>query len=80
MPPTPLNKLSGLQREILSLYRLTLRAAKTKDCLPYAKTEFRKQSALVSRRDYKKVEYCLRKGHKHVKLLKMPGVTVVQGS
>jgi succinate dehydrogenase assembly factor 1 len=78
--PVPLNKLSGLQREILSLYRLTLRAAKVKDCLPYAKEEFRKQALETSRRDFKKVEYCLRKGHKHVKMLKMPGVMVVQGS
>ena len=44
----------------------------------YAKTEFRKQSA-VRRGDFKMIEFKLRHGNKQLKLLQMPGVKVVKG-
>jgi succinate dehydrogenase assembly factor 1 len=89
-------KLSGLQKEVLSLYRTILREAVKKDRyaagegrLPvasllktgsggtttcYAREEFRRQAGTVRRSDFKGIEYRLRKGHKQVKLLRMPGV------
>jgi hypothetical protein len=45
----------------------------------FAAQEFRRQSAMVKRSDFKKVEYMLRKGDKQIKLLKMPGVKLVSG-
>ena len=95
-------KLSGLQREVLALYRTILREAVKKDrdaaeelqSLPmtsllsheagtttsYAREEFRKQAGAVRRSDFKAIEYRIRKGQKHVKLLQMPGVKVVSGT
>jgi|UPI000581A20E hypothetical protein len=94
-------KQSGLQKEVLGLYRKILRQAIQKDragsCLKpipillshkydapttfsYAVSEFRKQAASVKRSDFKKIEYMMRKGEKQLKLLQMPGVTVVSGT
>ena len=98
-------KLSGLQKEVLSLYRTVLREAVKKDrevsegvarqpmtallnpessggttTTSYARREFRRQSGEVKRSDFKGIEYRIRKGQKHVKLLKMPGVKVVSGT
>jgi len=104
-------KQSGLQREVLSLYRNILREATKKDrnavrlssnrrgCLPsfatllrgddgrgdfrestttsYAASEFRRQARTAKRSDFKKIEYMIRKGEKHLKLLRMPGVKAV---
>jgi succinate dehydrogenase assembly factor 1 len=75
MPP-----LSGLQKDVLSLYRLVLRVGRSKDSYSYAREQFRTEASAVSRMDFKKVEYLLRKGHKHVKLMAMPGVKVVKGT
>mmetsp|Transcript_20759 Transcript_20759/g.30569 ORF Transcript_20759/g.30569 Transcript_20759/m.30569 type:complete len:115 (-) Transcript_20759:631-975(-) len=105
-------RLSGLQKEVLALYRNILREAARKDkaaaatttatnqpsfhellfpsssstsqtgnaissstTTSYAREEFRRQSQTVKRSDYKTIEYMMRKGQKHVNLLKMPGVT-----
>lgn len=98
-------KLSGLQKDVLSLYRSILREAVKKDrdvlgetaqpitsllnsttaqgtktTTSYARNEFRRQAAAVKRSDFKGIEYRIRKGHKQVKLLKMPGVKVVSGT
>lgn len=98
-------KLSGLQKEVLSLYRTILREAVKKDrgvsegaarqpmtallnpensaggtTTSYAREEFRRQTEAVKRSDFKGIEYRIRKGHKQVKLLKMPGVKVVGGT
>jgi len=75
MPP-----LSGLQRDVLSLYRLVLRTGKAKDSQKYARDTFRAEAAGVKRMDFKMIEYQLRKGHKHVKLMAMPGVKIVTGT
>jgi|Transcript_9222 succinate dehydrogenase assembly factor 1 len=95
-------KLSGLQKDVLSLYRTILREAVKKDrgavekegqgsrsfnsllnartTTSYAREEFRRQAASVKRSDFKGIEYRIRKGHKQVKLLQMPGVKVVSGA
>lgn len=123
--------LSGLQRNVLSLYRSLLRISYQKDisaakvtntamsiqtdhdsggsklsssspsprmtflsCLQnnvlvnpssttsthYTRQEFRRSAMSVRRTDFKTIEHMIRKGEKHIKLLKMPGVKVVSGS
>ena len=92
-------KRSGLQKDVLSIYRKILRAAIGKDreqlhlrqfpvakllidstsSTSYAGQEFRKQAGSVKRSEFKKIEFMIRKGEKQLKLLSMPGVTVVGG-
>mmetsp|Transcript_35143 Transcript_35143/g.76940 ORF Transcript_35143/g.76940 Transcript_35143/m.76940 type:complete len:109 (+) Transcript_35143:102-428(+) len=90
-------KLSGLQKDVLSLYRALLREASKKDrataavaainsplltnllsdtstTTSHARNEFRRQAGDVARTDFRTIEYLIRKGRKHVKLLQMPGV------
>ena len=93
---------SGLQKEVLALYRKILRVATEKDRAILASTsakhafatarkdehtstfyacqEFRRQTNQVKRSDFKRIEYMIRKGEKHLKLLQMPGVQTVGGS
>jgi hypothetical protein len=126
-------RLSGLQQDVLSLYRRILREAMKKDrqgqprstrssirisdgkvkssdravdedpmsflslrgtgdkdssvqqqrkstTTAYAVAEFRKQALSVSRSEFKTIEYMIRKGEKQIKLLRMPGVTLVSGT
>ncbi|GMI38135.1 hypothetical protein TeGR_g8591 [Tetraparma gracilis] len=75
-----MRKLSGLQKDVISLYRLVLRTARTKDAVPYAKSRFRAEAGEVARMDFKRIEHGLRQGHKYVKLMGMPGVKLVQGT
>ena len=94
MASAPARKLSGLQKDVLSLYRSLLRVAVQKDrassatassspfttllaetgTTSHAREEFRRQCAEVKRSDFRTIEYLVRKGRKHVKLLQMPGV------
>lgn len=86
---------SGLQKQVLALFRQILRAARHKDhperalaallhdgttTTSFASNEFRRQCASVKRSEFKKIEYMIRKGEKQLKLLRMPGVTVVGGA
>jgi Complex 1 protein (LYR family) len=96
-------RISGLQKQVHSLYRRLLKEAVKKDqrvnnaeqrsCMrlvellqipgttsSYAKAEFRQQAKSVKRSDFGKIEYMIRKGEKHLKLLQMPGVDLVSGS
>jgi succinate dehydrogenase assembly factor 1 len=103
---TMMARVSGVQRDVLSLYRQILREALRKDrsssddktsfvtlisgarahntkqttSTAYAVVEFRRQAATATRSEFKKIEYMIRKGHKQVKLLQMPGVRVVGGA
>lgn len=103
MASAPVRKLSGLQKDVLSLYRSLLRVAVQKDrtssatassspdqhippfttllngtthttTTSHARAEFRRQCVEVKRSDFRTIEYLIRKGRKHVKLLQMPGV------
>lgn len=76
MPP----RLSGLQKEVYSLYRQVIREAAKKECTDYAKAEFRKRAKLVKKTDFKTIEHNIRTGRKHLKLMAMPGVKVFGGS
>ncbi|EOY17120.1 LYR family of Fe/S cluster biogenesis protein isoform 2 [Theobroma cacao] len=62
-------KLSGLQKQVLSLYRGFLRAARSKPCEDRCQiesivsAEFRRNSKQVDRKNFFYIEYLLRRGH-----------------
>ena len=100
-------RLSGLQKDVLALYRSILRQAVVIDRAQrqgkgealsfvqlvandngaegetsvsgtrHAREKFRKEATSVRRSDFKTIEYKIRKGEKQLKLLKMPGVSLV---
>jgi len=73
-------KLTGLQREVLGLYRTVLRASKVKEAAGHpgivasAREQFRREAESVGKRNYQKIEYMMRRGQKHVKMLSDPQV------
>ena len=79
--------MSGLQKDVLALYRKVLRVVKAKDLnlkdkkttLDFAKKEFRKRAKTVGRSDFRMIEFCLRDGHKRLRLLEMPNVKTAYG-
>ncbi|KAJ5083283.1 hypothetical protein N7456_012710 [Penicillium angulare] len=73
-------RLSGLQREVLSLYRQCLREIRKKPTvritLPRWETswaEFQKHLS-VNKKDFGAVEYLLRKGHRQLEMYASPGI------
>ncbi|KAL5594495.1 hypothetical protein BROUX41_001427 [Berkeleyomyces rouxiae] len=65
-------RLSGLQRDVLSLYRQCLRAARLKQDSrahfeKYARAEFDKYRKL-EKRDFATIEYFLRKGTRQLEM------------
>ncbi|ERN00196.1 succinate dehydrogenase assembly factor 1A, mitochondrial [Amborella trichopoda] len=70
--------LSGLQREVLGLYRGFLRAARRKgpeersEIEAVVRSEFRKMAVLVDAKDFMRVEYLLRRGKKQLEQLNTP--------
>ncbi|KAF2405458.1 hypothetical protein EJ06DRAFT_468742 [Trichodelitschia bisporula] len=72
-------RLSGLQREVLGLYRRALRAARRKPeetrehFKTFARREFR-QHASMDKKDFSAVEFLLRKGHRQLEIYESPGV------
>lgn len=71
-------RLSGMQRQVLSLYRGFLRVARSKSPEDRSKieslvsAEFRKNSKLVDRKNFLYIEYLLRRGKKQLDQLKSP--------
>lgn len=71
-------KLSGLQKQVLSLYRGFLRAARSKPCEDRCQiesivsAEFRRNSKQVDRKNFFYIEYLLRRGKKQLDQLKSP--------
>ncbi|KAF9247913.1 hypothetical protein DTO013E5_3130 [Penicillium roqueforti] len=67
-------RFSGLQRDVLSLYRKCLREIRNKpedsriNFRNYARAEFQKYIA-VNKKDFNTVEYLLRKGHRQLEIL-----------
>ena len=77
-------RVSGLQREVLALYRSVIRVAREKEAAGHAgfvasaRTAFRQQAESTNGRNFQKVEYMVRRGHKQLKLLGDPQVKSVK--
>jgi succinate dehydrogenase assembly factor 1 len=77
-------RLSGLQRDVLSLYRQCLRAARLKPSATrpnfenFARKEFERNTHL-DKKDFSAVEFFLRKGHRQLDTYSQKGVTDVVG-
>ncbi|KAL1542759.1 hypothetical protein AAHA92_19807 [Salvia divinorum] len=71
-------RLSGMQLQVLALYRGFLRAARTKSPEERSKIEalvsqeFRRNSSQVDRKNYLYIEYLVRRGKKQLDQLKSP--------
>ncbi|KAF3578425.1 hypothetical protein DY000_02035648 [Brassica cretica] len=76
-------KLSGMQKQVLSLYRGFLRAARSKPTEDRKRietivsTEFRKNSKEVDRKNFQYIEYLLRLGHKQLDQLQSPDMVSI---
>ncbi|KAA6415407.1 MAG: heat repeat protein [Lasallia pustulata] len=72
-------RLSGLQREVLSLYRKCFREARKKPAdarqnfRSYARREFKKNTTL-DKKDFSAIEYLLRKGQRQLEIYSSPGI------
>ncbi|KAJ4380126.1 hypothetical protein N0V86_004435 [Didymella sp. IMI 355093] len=72
-------RLSGLQKDVLSLYRQCLRAVREKPAntrlhfREFARTEFHKNQG-VGKKDFGTIEYLLRKGRRQLETYQDPGI------
>ncbi|KAI9053258.1 hypothetical protein LZ554_002225 [Drepanopeziza brunnea f. sp. 'monogermtubi'] len=71
-------RLSGLQRDVLSLYRKCLRVCRTKGEArihfeKYARNEFNKAIGL-DKKDFSAIEYLMRKGQRQLEMYSSPGI------
>lgn len=66
-------KFSGLQRDVLSLYRRCLRASRKKpedtrrNFIEFARDEFRRHAA-IDKKDFSAIEHLLRRGQRQLKI------------
>ncbi|KDP20119.1 hypothetical protein JCGZ_05888 [Jatropha curcas] len=71
-------KLSGMQKQVLSLYRAFLRAARLKSpedrrqIESIVSSEFRRNSTQVDRKNFLYIEYLLRRGKKQLDQIRSP--------
>ncbi|KAJ4713807.1 succinate dehydrogenase assembly factor 1, mitochondrial-like [Melia azedarach] len=71
-------RLSGMQKQVLSLYRGFLRVARSKSTEDrhqiesIVSAEFRRNSKQVDRKNFLYIEYLLRRGKKQLEQLKSP--------
>ena len=69
--------MSGLQKEVVSLYRALWRVTRTQPQLrAHVQNDFREHLD-ISRTDVERIEYLLRKGRKQLDMLSMKGVKKV---
>ncbi|KAH5033527.1 hypothetical protein HBI74_068500 [Parastagonospora nodorum] len=77
-------RLSGLQRDVLSLYRQCLRALRAKpddtrhNFRNYTRKEFRKYLD-VGKKDFGTIEYLLRRGRNQLEAHRDPGIRDIHG-
>ena len=77
------SRVSGLQLDVLSLYRRLLRAATAKDpgrangLHAVVRLQFREKALSLARNDFQQIEHWLRHGHKQIKLLEKTGLTKI---
>uniref|UniRef100_A0A7N0ZQQ8 Complex 1 LYR protein domain-containing protein n=1 Tax=Kalanchoe fedtschenkoi TaxID=63787 RepID=A0A7N0ZQQ8_KALFE len=74
------SKLSGMQKQVLSLYRGFMRAARDKspqersNIESFVASEFRRNATGVDRKNFVYIEYLLRRGKKQLDQLKSPDI------
>jgi succinate dehydrogenase assembly factor 1 len=74
-------KLSGIEKQVLTLYRGFLRTARLKDpeerrrIESVVSAEFRDNARNVDRRNFVYIEYLLRRGKRQLEQLKNPDIT-----
>jgi succinate dehydrogenase assembly factor 1 len=77
-------RLSGLQKDVLSLYRRCLRSARTKPSTTrpnfegFARQEFEKNIGL-DKKDFGTIEFLLRKGTRQCETYEAPNITNIAG-
>jgi succinate dehydrogenase assembly factor 1 len=82
MARTP--RLSGLQKDVLSLYRRCLRAARLKPIAnrpnfeSFTRREFTRNIAL-DKKDFSAIEFLLRKGQKQLEVYEAPNIRNIAG-
>ncbi|XP_030444042.1 succinate dehydrogenase assembly factor 1, mitochondrial [Syzygium oleosum] len=79
--PNAPRRLSGMQKQVLALYRGFLRAARPKPpddrrrVESIVSAEFRRNARQVDRKNFLYIEYLLRRGRKQLDQLKSPDTT-----
>ena len=77
-------RLSGLQKDVLGLYRRCLRACRKKPAdtrlnfESFARREFAKNMN-VDKKDFSTIEFMLRKGNRQLEIYEQPGVRNIAG-
>ncbi|KAL4423286.1 hypothetical protein ABPG77_004555 [Micractinium sp. CCAP 211/92] len=83
MSPRPGPKLSGLQRQVLSLYRSALRVSRNKELAggdsiaAYAREELDRNRG-IDRKDILRIEHLIRKGRRQLDLFRASEVTGIR--
>ena len=73
-------RLSGLQREVLALYRRVIIVAREKEAAGHegfiasARAAFRQQALTTDARNFQKIEYMIRRGDKQLRVIRDPQV------
>ncbi|KAF1982335.1 hypothetical protein K402DRAFT_340512 [Aulographum hederae CBS 113979] len=73
-------RLSGLQRNVVSLYRQCLRACgkkpiETRDNFRrFVRNQFRENAAGIDKKDFAAIEYMIRKGQRQLEIYKDEGI------
>lgn len=77
-------RLSGLQKDVLNLYRKVLRQAEktseVKAVKDFVRAEFRKKAVELPKSDFRTIEHNMRSGQKFIKLMSMPGFRLASSS
>ena len=74
-------RLTGLQKQVLRVYRKALRCAAGKDAeiradnVDFVKREFRKNRD-IDKRDFRRIEHFVRKAEKMIKLMGNPNTSI----
>ncbi|KAJ9054046.1 hypothetical protein DSO57_1026136 [Entomophthora muscae] len=74
-------KLSGLQKEVLGLYRSVLRAIRLKPeanqprFIKFARGEFEKNTREIKAKDFQSIEFLLRKGRRQLEIYQSSSIT-----
>ena len=77
-------RLSGLQKDVLALYRQCLRATRSKptETRPnferYARHEF-ERNIMLDKKDFGAIEFLLRKGHRQLETYAASNITNIAG-